>query len=248
MAFTKIVCGIDGNPPALEGVRQAAALASAGSTIELVAVSDDWADGSAAQLAQARAVLADSPFDVVSRPLDSEGQYVWQKLLAAADGADLLVVGRRAEVVIPPGVVANVLHRAELPVLVAVKPPHGQSFPGRILVAAEGPGHPEDAVRLASEIAGGSATSDVILLRATHPSSAKQPAVAAARAALIEATGVPPIELVVNGQPHRAIVDYSKLERASLVLTVSERVAHQLPCSVLVVSGAAQPLRDLPYA
>jgi nucleotide-binding universal stress UspA family protein len=274
--FKRIVCGIDGNPAALEGVRQAAALAAPSGRIELLSVTDEFAVSpvssapderhAADALAQASAELAGRDVAVRSRSVMSVGAFAWQWLLEAAGGADLLVVGRhsltRAEGILIDGTTTNVVHRAELPVLVAVEPPEGRPFPGRILVAADGPGHPEDAVRVASAIAQRHA-SDVILLRVASEHRVSRPAVATAVAELLEATGRRPIELVVDGQPHRAIAEYALRERASLVITgsrgmtsldglhsVSERVAHEAPCSVLVLRSPAHlaATRDLPYA
>lgn len=274
--FTRIVCGIDGNHAALDGVRQAAALAGNYSRIELVSVTDEFPVSPVASapderqaadaLAQASAELAGRDVEVTTRSVKSGGRFAWQRLMEVAAGADLLVVGRhsltRAEGILVGGTTTNVVHRAELPVLVAVKPPKGCSFPGRILVAADGPGHPEDAVRVAGTIAERHA-SDVILLRVASEHRARRPEIAAAGAELFEATGRRPVELVVDGEPHHVIAEYAARERASLVITgsrgmtsldglhsISERVAHEAPCSVLVLRSPAHvtATRDLPYA
>jgi nucleotide-binding universal stress UspA family protein len=274
--FTRIVCGIDGNPAALEGVRQAAALAGPDSRIELVSVTDEFPVSpvgsapderhAAAALDQASAELAGRDVEVVSRSVKSEGRYAWRTLLEVAADADLLVLGRhsltRAEGILIGGTTTNVIHRAELPVLVAVKPTGGRPFPGRILVAADGPGHPEDAVRVATAIAQRHVC-DVILMRVVSERGAWRPEVAAAATELVEATGRRPIELVVEGQPHEAIAEHAARERASLVITgnrgmtslnglhsVSERVAHEASCSVLVLRSPVNVVatRDIPYA
>jgi nucleotide-binding universal stress UspA family protein len=266
-AFAKIVCGIDGNPAALEGVRQAAALVDPGGTIELAAVADDrldvqvaaeprplfGPDALAEAFSKAHAVLADSELRVVDRALQNDGLYQWDALLdeAADADADLLVLGRhhltRGEGFLIGSMTTNVLHQADLPVLAAVKPPNGLPFPGRILVAADGPGHPEAAVRLAAQIARRSG-SEVILLRVSDDRGVGQPEVAAAVAELTELTGARPVEVAVSGSPHHAIAESATAEHASLVITgsrdlpwvetfdsVSERVAHEAACSVLVV-------------
>ena len=268
-AFAKIVCGIDGNPAALEGVRQAAALVDPGGTIELAAVGD-WPgvhaateprplfgpDAVADALSEAQAVLADSDLRVVKRPLENDAGYQWDALLDEAADADLLVLGRhqlaRGTGFLVGSMTTNVLHQADLPVLAAVKPPNGLPFPGRILVASDGPGHPEDAVRLAARIARRFG-SEVILLRVSDDRHPTQPEVAAAVAELAEVTGTPPVEAVVSGTPHHAIAEFAAAEHVSLVITgsrglpsvegfrsVSERVAHEAPCSVLVVRANHQ--------
>jgi nucleotide-binding universal stress UspA family protein len=272
-AFAKIVCGIDGNPAALEGVRQAAALVDPGGTIVLAAVADEWPgvqvaaeprplfgpDAVAEALSEAHAVLADSDLRVVERPLENGAGYQWDALLDEAADADLLVLGRhhlpRATGFLIGSMTTNVLHQATLPVLAAVEPPNGLPFPGRILVASDGPGHPEEAVRVAAQIARRSG-SEVILLRVSDDRGPGQPEVAAAVAELTEVTGARPVEVVVTGTPHHAIAESAAAEHASLVITggrglpsvetfgigsVSERVAHEAPCSVLVVRRLSGP-------
>jgi nucleotide-binding universal stress UspA family protein len=274
VAFRKIVCGIDGSPAALEGARQAAALAAPESTIELVAVANEvgllpgpWEPTELRPeqaLEEASAVLAGSAPQAVTRSVDSEGRLAWDVLLEAAAGADLLVLGRhsftRAEGIVIGGMTAYVLNRAELPVLVAVKPPHGLSFPGRIVVGADGPGHPEDAVRRAADITQRFG-SDVILVRVNSEHRPARAEIAEAVAELTKATGTQPIEIVADGRPHHAIASCAAGERASLVITgsrgmtfveglrsVSERVAQSAPCSGLVLRSADAAARDIPYA
>jgi nucleotide-binding universal stress UspA family protein len=259
-AFTSIVCGIDGSPAALEGARQAAALAAADASLTLVAIVADplevdkrsGIDEPSADeaLAEASAEVAAMGAYVVTRKVPSYGRFVWDKLLEAAAGFDLLVLGRHSRLrpVPLPGIptITRVLADAELPVLSAVAPPGGRSFPGRILVADAGPGHPEDAVRLATAIAD-RAGGDVALVRAAHPEAPVAPAVASAVADLRETVGAP-IEVVAEGWPPHVIVEYAEREHASLVVTgarakkplgvlggVSQRVAEAAPCSVLVV-------------
>jgi nucleotide-binding universal stress UspA family protein len=260
MTFTNIVCGIDGSPAALEAARQAAALAGADASVELVAVVNDHyevdtragideSDADAA-LAQARNEVAATGAYVVTRKVASDWRSVSDRLLEAAAAADLLVVGRHRRFPIPRlaggHTTSNVLQGAELPVLVAVAPSAGRSFPGRILVAAAGPGHPEDAVRLATVLAD-RAGSDVVVVRAERLDAAVAPAVAGAVADLHDLVG-PPTEVVAEGPAPLVIVEWAERERASLVITgarrktrpgvlrsVSVHVAHAAPCSVLVV-------------
>jgi nucleotide-binding universal stress UspA family protein len=261
ITFTNIVCGIDGSPAALEGARHAAALAGADASVELVAVVNDPFDvdrragindrTAAAALATAADELAAMGTYVVARKVVSEGRFVWDKLLDVSQDADLLVVGRHRRVPLPPPsggqTITNILQRAELPVLVATATPAGRSFPGRILVAAAGPGHPENAVRIATALAGRTGSDDVVLVRAGRRNAVVAPAVAAAAADLREVAGAP-TEVVTEGLAPLAIVEWAARERASLVITgarrktplsqlrsVSTRVAHAAPCSVLVM-------------
>lgn len=246
--FALIVCGVDGSEPALEAVRQAGALAGPNATVELVAISDEQATAERS-LRRAAAELAHSPARVVTRAVD--GHRVSKRLLEEAQDADLLVIGRnghsRVGGVLLGSTATAVLHRAHLPILVAARPPAGRSFPGRIMVAAGGPSHPEDGVRLAALIAHRSG-SDVDVLRADWAHRAKGRELSEAIVYLREVTGTEPVELIVGGAPHRIIPEYAERENASLVITgsrgltgvrsvasVSERVAHACSCSVLVM-------------
>jgi nucleotide-binding universal stress UspA family protein len=168
----------------------------------------------------------------------------------AAAGRDLLVVGRAAHSrfggIAIGSTASNLAHRARMPLLIATAPPAGVAFPERILVAADGPGHPERAVRAAGLIAR-SHGSDVTLVRLDWSHRAKGQELAAAVRELT-AIGVEPLEIVMGGTPRRQIPALAADERASLVIvgcrglsgaraigSTSERVAHQAPCSVLIL-------------
>jgi nucleotide-binding universal stress UspA family protein len=249
--FELIVCGVDGSPEALEGVRQAGALAGPGSTVELVAVSEDDPQVAERALARATAELAHGSARILGRTV--AGPNVAKRLLEAAADADLLVVGKhghsRLGGVLVGSTATSIMHRAHLPVLMASRPPEGLTFPGRILVAAGGPSHPEEGVRLAARIARRSG-GEVTLLRVEWAHSAKRPELAEAVASLRELTGIEPVEILVGGTARRLIPEYAQREQASLVITgsrgltgvhsissVSERVAHACRCSVLVMRG-----------
>jgi nucleotide-binding universal stress UspA family protein len=260
--FSRILCGVDGSRSAFEGVRQAAALAGPNTTIELLAV----AGGSAGallsseraenELAKAREIVSESPAMVVTRVVLDHRP--WEVLLAESRDADLLVVARhgnsRAGGIRHGSTATNLIHRARRPLLVALAPPKGTQFPGRILVAAEGPGHPEDAVRLAGQIAKHAGAAAITLLRLDWSRHAKRPALAEAVAQLQEVTGTGPVEILVGGTPRRLIPEWATREGASLIVmgtreltglravhSVSERVAHEAPCSVLILHGHARP-------
>jgi nucleotide-binding universal stress UspA family protein len=261
--FGLIVCGVDGSPSALEAVRQAGALAGPNTTIELVAVTDERGGGQTGgtvlskrfaqeALEQATAELAHGPARVTSRTVN--GHPAATKLLEEAADADLLVVARhgysRIGGILVGSTATKVLHKAEVPVLVTMPPPAGQTFPGRVVVAADGPGHPEDAVRLGTALAEHHGA-DVSLLRVDWSRRHKRPEIADAVAGLQERTGVTPVESLLGGAAHRVIPEYAGREHASLVITgsrhltgvhalrsVSERVAHESPCSVLVLGGS----------
>ena len=264
--FGHIVCGIDGSRSSHEAARQAAALARPGTRLELIAVADEWGVGLSASAVlskeHARRALDEIAHELrACRPRVetriATGRPAYDVLLDEAQGADLLVVARhthsRFSGPLIGSTAANLVHRANLPVLLAVKPPDGLAFPGRILVAADGPGNPERAIRLAGMIARGCG-SDITLVRLEWSHRKRRPELAAAVADLTE-LGVEPVEILTGGLPRRQIPILAINEKASLVIvgsrglggtralgSTSERVAHDAPCSVLVVRPS-QPHR-----
>lgn len=257
--FNRIVCGIDGSRSGHEAARQAAALIAPGGVVEMVAVAEEWGAGlaGAAVLSKARArrALDDAAREI--RPCGARietrivtGRPPWEPLLRESAGRDLLVVARhthsRFSGPLIGSTAANVVHRAQIPVLVAVAPPEGRAFPGRILVAADGPGHPERAIRLAGLIARQSG-SGITLVRLEWSHRSRRPELAGAIADLT-AMGIEPVEILAGGLPRRQIPSFAASEKASLVIlgsrgltgaramgSISERVAHDAPCSTLIV-------------
>jgi nucleotide-binding universal stress UspA family protein len=86
------------------------------------------------------------------------------------------------------------------------------------------------------------------LLRAGGWQHADTHALGEAAVELIEATGFEPLELKAGGDPHHELVEIAKRERVSLIIvgsrcltgvralrSTSERVAHEAPCSVLIL-------------
>jgi nucleotide-binding universal stress UspA family protein len=244
--FRLIVVGVDASDETLEAVRQAGALAGANSTIELIAVSVDDAPS---VLRRAEAELAHSPVRVLTRAV--EGQHAWKALLAEAASADLLAIGKhvptRAAGYLHGSTVTHVLHNAHLPVLVAVRPTASSTFPGRVLAAA-GPAseHPEIPVAMAAGIARRAGT-ELVLLRVDWSRERKTSAVAELIEEFEGEAEEPVEDVIVGGDPHHEILNAAKREGASLVVvgsrelggvaalrSVSERVAHEAECSVLV--------------
>jgi nucleotide-binding universal stress UspA family protein len=243
--FGLIVVGVDDGSAALEAVRQAAALADANTTIELVAVGiEDATDA----LARAEAELGHSPARVITRSV--EGGPAWKTLLAEAKSADLLVVGRQTTSRLggyaSGSAATHVIHHARVPVLVVTRPAE-RRFPERVLVAIDPYArHPEWPVATAAGIArrdGG----ELVMLRVDWARAAMPPQVARVVADYERATGREIEDLILGGNPHREIVRTAEREGASLVVvgsrelrgaavrSVSERVAHEAPCSVLIV-------------
>jgi nucleotide-binding universal stress UspA family protein len=261
--FGRILCGVDGSPASREAVVQAATLAGTGSRIELMAVSCERGSGPNAQalLSHAHAVEA---LDAAAKLADRPGVEIVathrcehsaaHALLTEAPRHDLLVLGShgnsRAEGIMFGSTLTSAVHEAHVPVLVARHARPGEPFPARVLVGAEGSGSPESAIAVAAELAR-SFGSRITLLRVggwTHPHAR---AIDEATVGLAEAGGVEPVAIVADGEPHRRLVEHAARERASLIIvgsralsgiralaSTSERVAHEAPCSVLVLRPA----------
>jgi nucleotide-binding universal stress UspA family protein len=259
--FPSVLCGIDGSRASVEAVRQAAELAPAG-RFRLLAVT--WEQGVGAN---AVAVLsrwrADEALTRADRDLRAlgiepaievvEDPDATARLLRAAAEHDLLVVGAharsRAGGIMVGSTASAALHRATRPVLVARPSPHGSQLLDRVLVAVDGSESSFAATRIAAALAKRPGVS-VSLLAPVTGDAKRRHVIAACAAEIRVATGIEPVILDEAGRPHNAVVRAAREERATLVVlgsrqlegaaalrSVSERVGHEAPCSVLVVRG-----------
>lgn len=268
--FSRIVCGIDPSTQAAEALRQASMLADDEGRIVGVSV---WDPLAAAHGSYQSPQLIDFLRDQAAAALLAahEQQPRLQKRLvrdrdiagvletAAGERADLLAVGSRGQsrpAGIALGSVATAaVHHSHCSVLVARRPP-GAGFPDRILYA--GDGSPDS--QAAATIAGGIAARYDSTLVALHVESdeSDRGAVTEEAARLMEVARAEPVIEIRRGRAHRRIAEAAADSGASLVIlgsrgltgvralgSVSERVAHKAPCSVLIVrrSGpASEPL------
>jgi len=256
--FHSIVCGVDGSSSSLEGVRQAALLAAPGAAISLVAVGDGLARS--AILGEERTTAAvEQGADVLRRtglvPTEKVIMHLSpiDALLEEAREADLLVVsshGRSRTFGVMLGSTATALaHRAHVPILIARQPPPGRSFLDSVLVASDGRVEADHAV----ELGGALAAQHGARLALVHVEDGRETprrSLAEHSVRLIELTGVEPVVLPEQGPAADRIVEAAERVSASLIVTgarhvtalgglgsVSERVAHQARCSVLIVRG-----------
>lgn len=259
--FPSVLCGIDGSRTSLVAVRQAAEL-SPGGRFRLLAVT--WQEGVGANAVavlsrwRAEEALTRAERDLHALGIRPEIEVVddpdaTARLLHAAADHDLLVLGAharsRAGGIMVGSTASAALHRATRPVFVARPAPGGSRLLDRVLVAVDGSEGSFAAARLAAALAGGPGTSVSLLAPATLDARRRH-VIAACAAELRGATGVEPVVLDEAGRPHRAIAHAAREERATLVVlgsrqlegaaalrSVSERVGHEAPCSVLVVRG-----------
>jgi nucleotide-binding universal stress UspA family protein len=249
-AFSAVVCGLAPGPMGREAVRQAVVLAAAGVRLRLYGVrapaqapgEEEWTLSDAIALAEAAGINAAG---FLLDPQDPSSALVRN----VAPG-ELLVVGAsgagRMEGILFGRVSTKLAHEARGPVLIARRPPEGAEFPREILLASDGSAGSGEAAGIAATIAARH-RSRVCHLHVGHASAEQRRAMASESAALLRATGVEPVVLTERGWPVEAIVEMARRERVSLVVagsrglsgvralgSVSERVAHQAPCSVLL--------------
>jgi nucleotide-binding universal stress UspA family protein len=261
--FASIICGVDGSGPSREAARQAALLAGDAS-LTFVAVSWEQGIGTSAAVTLSRGgaqsclhrVRADTAgLGVGSVIVEEQSPDPAGRLMALAAGHDLLVVGihghSRAGGIITGSTASAVLHRSPVPVLVARRPPDDVAFPSRILLASDGTPLSDSAARLTARLAARHHASVAIIGARDHDAPFK-PGLVEHATQIREATGADPVFVIEAGPPHRAVAAAAREFGAALVVTgsrgmtgvaalqsVSERTAHAVPCSVLVMRPRA---------
>jgi nucleotide-binding universal stress UspA family protein len=258
--FASIVCGVDGSRPGFEAAHQAAILTDEAAALTYVAVS--WEQGTGASavaplthdhahhcLGQARADAR--ALGVEPALLDEHADNPARRLMELADGHDLLVVGTighsRPGGIMVGSAATAVAHRSPVPVLVVRQPPDGVEFPKRILVASDGTPLSKAAVEITARLAARHGA--IVAIAAVRDGELPfRPGLVEHAAQITVATGGEPVILSEPGPAHRGVVDAARDIGASLVVTgsrglsgpsalrsVSERIVHSAPCSVLVL-------------
>lgn len=259
-AFGSVLCGINGSRFDIEVVRQAAALAGRRGRLTLMAVVWEVGTGATATalLGRARAEVSLKHAATAARELGVEAEVTVRSAPSPAEVLvdegtrhDLLVIGPsgagRAQGIAVGRTASVVLHTARSPVLVARKPPARHEFPHRILLAVDGSAEAGRAALAAARIARihGSA---VAIAGPDGRDAVDRESLAQQAAFIRGATGVDPVLLDEYGPPARAVVNSAPTWEASVIVigsrglrglgafrSVSERVAHQATCSVLVI-------------
>ncbi|HXS46680.1 MAG TPA: universal stress protein [Solirubrobacterales bacterium] len=269
ISFARTICGIDSSPQSMEAISQAFKVcpedgevwgASAWdprlamhASIHASTVRVDLRNESIAALTKAHEAFPELKLMLL------RGASVSSLLSAAAEeDADLISVGShggpRLTGIAFGSVATAMVHHAPCSVLVA-RPPAGDEFPGLIVHASDGSADSLDAARVAGEIASRHGSSVIALNVSDDPSRGK--ALADEAASLIEQAGASVVAEAQQGSPHRGIEDFASSAGASLVVigsrgmtgvralgSVSERVAHRSPCSVLVVRHTSHPAQE----
>ena len=162
--FGRIVCGIDGSHSSPVAIEQAIALSGPNTALVFVCVRETRGAGERqatisaeradAALENAVALACNAGIDAAAEILP--GHDPRKVLLDEASRSDLLVVashgGSRAGGIALGSTASAAVHRAQVPVLVARRPPEGVDFPQRILVATDGSPDAARAVELTARI------------------------------------------------------------------------------------------------
>lgn len=269
LAFKRVVCGIDASPESFEAAGQAVAIAAEDARLWGVSAWDPalamhagiHAGEVAADFRRERAKALSRVLDAYPglQPMSMRGRVV-AGLLAALSSvqADLVGVGShgtsRIAGVLLGSVATAMIHHAPCSALIARRT-GAQSFPATILHAGDGSPDSSDAARVAGRIAAHHGAKLVTL----HVRDGEELGgeIAEDAVALLESSGSKPEARVEQGSPPQRIVEMANEIGASLIVvgsrgvtglrsfgSVSERVAHQASCSVLIVRRPSHPSLD----
>ena len=255
--FPTVLCGVGRTRADADAARQAAPLAGSG-TLDLLCAWYAVGKGLSAQatitqeaaeraLEKARVIAREACDDVHVRTVLAE--HPVDVLLEEGAGHDLVVVGshehHRGGGIMTGSVATNLAHRLTVPLLVAR--PADAGFPGTIVVASDGSGSAHTAVRMAARVASAHGCPLRLVHVDVHDDAHLRRGLAFDSAELFEQFGFEPVVINERGDPAEAIARAAADADASLVVvgsrgltgvralgSVSERVVHSAPCSVLV--------------
>ncbi len=258
MAFRSVLCVIHSGAANNEAVAQATLLASPQTELSFLAVAGGAHGGgeeSAAENGSVRLSLDKAAALAAGRGVSASvrtvrGANPSRLLIDASAGADLLVVGGRDDPrpgdVVLGSTASSAVHAAELPVLVARRPPEGRNFPRDILVATDGSPDSQRGVELAGRVAGAH-ESRIALVHISDGRTQPHRTLGEDAVALTQQVGIEAATIEEFGNPAEQVADVARRERVSLLVvgsrglggarilgSVGERLAHEAPCSVLV--------------
>ena len=248
--FARIVCGVDGTAESLFAVKQASRLQQPEGSLLLVVAMSLAQAAQAGMAARHAAELmqheAEQAMAEAKELVSAEGKVVSGDpaavLLSEAERASLLALGshgrRRAAGILLGTVATRMLHEAPCPVLIARPARTPDTWPQAIVVGVDGSAESELAVAAARSVAS-SCRAELRVVSATREQVDRD---AAGKVApeLEERDGRALGVLTTESETADLVVVGSRGLRGLTALgSVSERIAHQASCSVLVVRGAA---------
>lgn len=257
--FARVVCGVDGTDESREAVSQVARLAPETSHVTLCSV---WNTGASVAVGWSPPIsrTASFPRDELQAAVDANRPLLPSSLVvdtAVVEGppgpmllaelgrreATLVAVGshdhRRLSGILLGSVAAQLLHDSPCSVLMA-RTPNEELFPETVMAAADGSAESAKAIRVAAEIAHrlGAELEAVV---ATGAGGVDLGAVRSALDALggpevpLREDGRTPVEALTSLGPDLLVMGSRGLQGLRSLGSVSERVAHEAECSVLVV-------------
>lgn len=258
--FSDVLCAVDGSRDSAEAVRQAIALSGPATVLGFVAISHTVGVGLSAQAdlseQRARAALDDAAWRARQAGIDAStelrhGARAGEQLLTQSAGHDLLAIGchggSRLGGMMLGSTATQIAHQAQVPLLIARRGSGEEDFPREILLASDGSPGSWAAARTATRIARarGSALR-VLFVPDGHPERYRE--LFKQVTAIERLTGSAPAFDDLPGEPAARIVEAARSGRSSLIVigkrgvrgikalgSVSERVVHRAPCSVLVL-------------
>lgn len=250
MVFETVICGIDGTPEAVEAARQAARLATPEARLVLLEVVNPGAAAPAGEAitasvdeleAEAREALEQARSEIGRGELCQLKGLPVPTLLRALEreAADLVVLGAhhrsRAVGIVLGSVATAMLHDAPCSVLVARRGEEAEWFPRSIVAGLDGSPESRAALAAAREVAGRTGAS-LAALAALGREDARVEAIRAAAGdvPLVEVDRGP-VDALVAADADLLVLGSRGLHGLRALGSVSERVAHRAPCSVLVV-------------
>lgn len=262
--FADVLCAIDGTRASLAAVRMAVALAGERGHLTLMAATAPKGSGAyagavlgakrAERVLEEAAQVAAQARVATTTQLEPSGPAP-KVILERSREHDLIVIGepavsRLGELVIG-GVTAAALSQFTTPLL-SVRRSFGSSLHEcPMLVASDGQPGSERAVEIAGRLAAAQHAPLSLVHALSSETAERPPALAAQRDALERATGGRVQELVEAGRPAELIFEAAQRMHASLAVvgsrrrrglrtlgSVSRRVVHEAPCSVLLVPPA----------
>lgn len=243
---SRIVCGVDGSEAGREAVAQARRLATKESDLVVVSVSERQiavhtgllARKSAKEIeADARAALDQVAAEgIATRLLHGRAD---DAMLAAAEGATLVVVGShekpRGRGVLLGSVATRLVHDAPCSVLVTRAAAEPKRFPRSVAVGVDGSPASLNAAAVATEL-GARLGASVTLIAATGSASdIDENQIQGSGLSFARSDAKPIPALLQTSESVDLLVVASRGLRGIRALgSVSERVAHQAACSVLI--------------
>jgi nucleotide-binding universal stress UspA family protein len=259
--FGKILCAVDSSPQSVEATRQAIALAGPASELHFVTVSqtvrqrfgsspDPSEESFQKALEESVGLAKEAGISASSEIFNA--LYTADVLLPESRNHDLLVIGSpdrsRAVGIALAATASRLVHDAGGAVLVARQAPGEADFPKNVLLASDGATESWPPAKVASGLAEAFNARVEVVNVSDQLSPEQRRALEDQLAAVGEASGEKPRLVEAEGRVVQAIVEMAEQEGASLIVTghrglgglralasVSERVVHTAPCSVLLI-------------